>query len=86
VQFEAVEQAAIARDIYEGVTFHRFADATSDTDLREFLVRAGIGTDFAPRFARSVFCARLPVTGGMLDQIIAFLNDKKREYAEGKAD
>jgi hypothetical protein len=86
VQFEVVEQAAIAKGIYKGVTFRRFAHATSDTDLREFLVRAGIGTDLALRFARSVFCARLPVTGGMLDQIIAFLNDKNREYAEGEAD
>jgi hypothetical protein len=50
------------------------------------LERAGIGTDLALRFARSVFCARLPVTAGMLDQIIAFLNDKNREYAEGEAD
>ncbi|HEY2535330.1 MAG TPA: hypothetical protein VGJ20_46815 [Xanthobacteraceae bacterium] len=46
----------------------------------------GIGTDFALQFARTVFCARLPVTVAMMDQVIAFLNDKNREYAEGKAD
>jgi hypothetical protein len=50
------------------------------------LKRAGIGTDFALRFARSLFCARLPVIAGMLDQVIAFLNDKNREYFEGEAD
>ena len=33
-----------------------------------------------------MFCARLPVTESMLDQVIAFLNDKNREYAEGEAD
>jgi hypothetical protein len=38
------------------------------------------------KLARSVFCARLPVTAAMLDPIIAFLNDKNREYAEGEAD
>jgi hypothetical protein len=32
-----------------------------------------------------VFCARLPVNEPMMDQIIAFLNDKNREYAEGEA-
>jgi len=85
-RFEAVKQQAIAKGIYKGVTFHRFPGATSDTDLRDFLERAGIGTDLALQFARSVFCARLPVTQGMLDQIIAFLNDKNREYAEGEAD
>jgi hypothetical protein len=85
-QFDAVEEAAIDQGIYKGVTFHRYPGAQSDTDLRDFLKRDGIGTDFAMQFARSMFCARLPVTAQMLDQIIAFLNDKNREYAEGEAD
>jgi len=85
-RFEAVEQQAIATGIYKGVTFHPFPGATSDADLRDFLQRAGIGTDLALQFARSVFCARLPVTEAMLSPIIKFLNDKNREYAEGEAD
>jgi hypothetical protein len=85
-QYDAVEQQAIDGGLYRGVTFHRYPDAQSDTDLHEFLQRDGIGTDFALQFARTVFCARLPVTPPMMDQVIAFLNDKNREYAEGKAD
>ncbi|MBV8336013.1 MAG: hypothetical protein JO358_11385 [Alphaproteobacteria bacterium] len=85
-RFEAVEQQAIAKGIYKGVIFQPLPGATSDTNLRAFLERAGIGTDLALQFARSVFCARLPVTEGMLDPIIKFLNDKNREYAEGEAD
>ena len=85
-RFRAVEQQAIAKGIYRGVAFHRFEGATSDTELRAFLERAGIGTDLALKFARSVFCARLPVTEAMLEPIIKFLNDKNREYAEGEAD
>ena len=85
-RFEAIEREAIAKGIYKGVTFHRFQDAILDTELRDFLERAGIGTDLALQFARSVFCARLPVTERMLDPIIKFLNDKNREYAEGEAD
>jgi len=85
-RFEAVEQQAIAKGIYKGVIFHPFPGATSDTDLPAFLERAGIGTDLALQFARSVFCARLPVTQAMLNPIIKFLNDKNREYAEGEAD
>jgi len=85
-RFEAVKQQAIAKGIYKGVIFQPFPGATSDTDLRAFLERAGVGTDFALQFARSVFCARLPVTEAMLDPIIKFLNDKNREYAEGEAD
>ena len=87
-QFDAVEQEVIARGIYKGVTFQPYPGpgASSEPDLRDFLERDGIGTDLALQFARSVFCARLPVTEGMLEQVIAFLNDKNREYAEGKAD
>jgi hypothetical protein len=85
-RFEAVEHEAIATGIYKGVVFHRYPGADSDTDLREYLKRDGIATDFALQFARSVFCARLPVTEAMMEQIIAFLNDKNREYAEGEAD
>ena len=85
-RFAAVEQEAVDKGIYKGVTFHRFPGAVADPDLRDFLQRAGIGTDLALQFARTVFCARLPVTAPMLDQVIAFLNDKNREYFEGEAD
>jgi hypothetical protein len=85
-QFDAVQQQVIAKNVYRGVTFHPFPGAASDTDVRGFLRWSGTGTDFALRFARSLFCARLPVTEGMLNQVIAFLNDKNREYFEGEAD
>jgi hypothetical protein len=67
-RLRAVEQQAIAKGIYKGVIFHPFPGATSDSNLRAFLERAGIGTDLALQFARSVFCARLPVTEAMLQQ------------------
>jgi hypothetical protein len=85
-QFDAVQEQVIAKNVYRGVTFHPFPGAASETDVRGFLRWSGTGTDFALRFARSLFCARLPVTKGMLDQVIAFLNDKNREYFEGEAD
>jgi hypothetical protein len=85
-QFDAVEQQAINRGLFKGITFHDYPGAASDTDLRVFLKRHSIGTDFALQFSRSVFCARLPVIPRMMDDVIAFLNDKNREYAEGKAD
>jgi hypothetical protein len=85
-KFDAVESEIVARGVYRGIAFHRYPGAADDTELRDFLKRDGIGTDLALQFARSVFCARLPVTEAMLDQMIAFLNDKNREYAEGEAD
>ena len=84
--FEGTVRNAIEKGVYKGVEFHDYPSANSGGGLENFVVNEGIGTDFALQFARSVFCARLPITEPMLDEIIAFLNDKNREYAEGEAD
>jgi len=85
-QFDATMHDAIEKAVYQGVEFHDSPSANADGGLENFVAKEGIGTDFALQFARSVFCARLPVTAPMLDEIIAFLNDKNREYADGDAD
>ena len=84
--FEATVHEAIEKGIYKGVEFHDYPSAQGAASLENFIENEGVGTDFALQFARSVFCARLPVTEPMVDEIIAFLNDKNREYAEGDAD
>ena len=84
--FDATVRDAIDKGVYNGVEFHDYPAASSGASLENFIANHGIGTDFALQFARSVFCARLPVTEPMLDEVIAFLNDKNREYAEGDAD
>ena len=84
--FEATAREAIDKGIYKGVEFHDYPSAGAGAGLENFVVNEGIGTDFALQFARSEFCARLPVSEPMLDEVIAFLNDKNREYAEGEAD
>jgi len=84
--FEETVRDAIENGVYKGVEFHDYPSANSGGGLENFVVNEGVGTDFALQFARSVFCARLPITEPMLDEIIAFLNDKNREYAEGEAD
>jgi hypothetical protein len=84
--FDATVREAIEKGIYKGVDFHDYPSANTSAGLEDFIAVEGVGTDFALQFARSVFCARLPVTAQMVDQIIAFLNDKNREYAEGEAD
>jgi hypothetical protein len=85
-QFDATMHDAIEKGVYKGVEFHDNPSGKSGGGLENFVANEGIGTDLALRFARSVFCARLPVTAPMLDEIVAFLNDKNREYAEGDAD
>lgn len=91
---EAVTQAAldravdtaIALGLYDGVELHAPYDASDPDSLRDFVMSHSAGTDFALRYARNTFCARVPVTDGQMDEIVAFLNDKNREYFEGEAD
>jgi hypothetical protein len=84
--FDATVSDVISKGVYEGVAFHSPTSVGADPKLEEFIVNEGIGTDLALQFARSVFCARLPITAPMLNEIIAFLNDKNREYFKGEAD
>ena len=84
--FEATVRDAIDKGVYKGVELHDYPTASAGASLENFVENEGIGTDLALQFARSAFCARLPVTEPMLDEVIAFLNDKNREYAEGEAD
>ena len=84
--FEATVRDAIDKGVYKGVELHDYPTASAGAGLENFVENEGIGTDLALQFARSAFCARLPVIERMLDEVIAFLNDKNREYAEGEAD
>ena len=83
--FEATVRDVISKGVYQGVRFHTSPSVGANPNLEDFIAQEGIGTDLALQFARSVFCARVPITEPMLDEIIAFLNDKNREYFEGEA-
>ncbi|MDQ2912298.1 MAG: hypothetical protein M3T56_03485 [Chloroflexota bacterium] len=41
----------------------------------EFIVRHSIGTDFALNFARTAYCARLPMSRDAVGKVIAYLNE-----------
>ena len=84
--FDATVREAIAKGVYHGVEFHDYPTSQDTRSLEDFVKHHSIGTDLAHQFARSVFCARVPVTEPMLDEVTAFLNDKNREYARGEAD
>jgi hypothetical protein len=84
--FDNTLREAIARGVYHGVELHEYPTTAPARSLDDFARHQSMGTDLALQFARSVFCARLPVTEPMLDEIMAFLNEKNREYATGEAD
>jgi hypothetical protein len=84
--FDATVRDVISRGVYKGVKFHASPSVGAEPNLEDFIANEGIGTDLALQFARSVFCARVPITKPMLTEIIAFLNDKNWEYFKGEAD
>jgi hypothetical protein len=84
--FEATMRDVVAKGVYNGVKFHASPSVGAGASLEDFISQEGIGTDLALQFARSVFCARVPITEPMLREIIAFLNDKNQEYFKGEAD
>lgn len=85
-RFDATVQAAIDQGVFRGVELHPGSTRNDNGTLEEFVAARSIGTDFALQFSRNVFCARVPVTEPVLDEVIAFLNDKNEEYATGEAD
>ena len=86
----AVERAvrtSIAAGVFEGVKLHPgYPTASSERSLEDFVERQSLATDFALRFSRTAFCARMPVTQEMLAEIIEYLNAINEEYARGTAD
>jgi hypothetical protein len=85
--FDATVREVIRRGVFHGVELHDYPTTDgAERSLEDFVAHHSIGTDLALQFARSVFCARVPVTEPMLEEVTDFLNDKNREYAQGEAD
>jgi len=83
--FEATVRGTIERGVFHGIEL-RENPAWPDQRLQTWVERSALGTDFALQFARSVFCARLPVTDEMLTEVMDFLNQLNDEYATGEAE
>ena len=85
--FDAALRAAMEAGVFTGVDFHDDSPTHDGSGSLESRVAAGsLVTDFAMRFARTIGCARLPVSAEMVAEIIEYLNDINDEYANGTAD
>lgn len=78
---EAVTQQAIELGLYDGI---QLLDDVKEKGLAEFVRKRSVGTDLALTFARTIFCARVPVTRAMMGEIILFLNDLNLQYNTGE--
>lgn len=91
---ERVDRAAVDRAIqqsldlgvFDGIVVHPDVPGGDSMSVEQLIETQSLATDFALRFSRTVFCARMPVTDEMMDEIIAYLNTINEEYADGVTD
>ena len=74
--FEAAVQKATAAGWFAGIKIKDELTRQRPTAMpgQEFIVRHSIGTDFALNFARTAYCARLPMSRVAMGRVIAYLN------------
>ena len=85
-RFDATVQHALELGMYRGVEVHTKPDADAPQSIPDFVAEDSIGTDFALRFGRTVFCTRLPMPAEMMAQVSDYLNGLNDEYWNGEAD
>ncbi len=83
---QATAEAAIASGMFEGVELHDYPTEAAERSLLDFVLKESLGTDFALRFGRSIYCSTMPVERDILRDVIAYLNEQNALYAEGEAD
>ncbi len=84
----AVLDAAIESRLWKGIEIHDEykPPSDSDQDWRYLVASETLATDFALRFGRHVYCARMPMPRERLGGVIDYLNGLNDEYARGEAD
>ena len=85
-RFDEVVQRALDLGMYRGVEVHAKPGADAPQSIPDFVAQDTIGTDFALRFGRTVFCTRLPMPTEMMAQVRDYLNSLNDEYWNGEAD
>jgi hypothetical protein len=74
--YEAAIKKATTAGWFKGIAIKDalMRERPSAVNPEEFIVRHSIGTDFALNFARTAYCARLPMSRDAIGKVIAYLN------------
>jgi hypothetical protein len=81
--YDRTVQTAVDLGMYKGVEIHPIP-GKEDITIPEFIAYDSIGTDFALRFGRSVYCTRMPVWPEQLVQMMDYLNSLNDQYQSGE--
>jgi hypothetical protein len=83
--FDATGKRALEIGMFEGVQIHPVPEGEEGPQsIEAFVTDDSMGTDFALRFGRSVFCARVPMTEPMMKRTMDYLNALNDEYQVGQ--
>jgi hypothetical protein len=78
--------AAHDQGIYDGVVFHDsvFDDLPEGISREDWKYEVSIGTDYAVGFARSRYCARVPLSEAQMSQTVEYFNGLNAPYRSGE--
>jgi hypothetical protein len=85
-RFDATAKRALDLGMYRGIELHPKPGTDAPQSIPDFVARDSLGTDFALRFGRTVFCARLPMPAEMLTRAADYLNSLNDAYWRGEAE
>ncbi|MBW2422277.1 MAG: hypothetical protein JRH19_27340, partial [Deltaproteobacteria bacterium] len=85
-RFDAAVQEAVDLGMFRGVELHTIGDEEGPREMTDFVATQSLGTDFALRFGRTVFCTRMPMPEQMLMKAMDYLNSLNDEYYNGEAE
>lgn len=77
---------AQSRRIYDGVTFHDgvYDGMPAGFTRQGFQYEVSAATDFAIKFGRNKYCARIPLSRRQMTQIVGYLNTVNEPYRSGR--
>lgn len=82
--YDRIVENVIKDGVFKGALIHKdLYDRSEPLDL--FIAHRSVDIDFALSFGRDNYCARLPITQPMLQEIIRDLNARNEGYFTGKS-
>ncbi len=80
------QERAKAMGVLDGIVFHEhfFRDKPANMSRRDYMYDISIGTDYAVRFGREIYRAKIPLDRRRVESIVDFLNALNEPYRDGR--
>ena len=83
--YERTQRHAKATGMLDGVVFQDalFRDKPAGMSRQDFMYELSVATDYAARFGRDIYRARIPLDQARMSAIVDYLNDLNEPYRNG---